>query len=71
MLSLHLRQTQVDAPFLTPLTVEMVMGKGTHRVLLRPTGKDTTTLIAQEIKPTSVRLDPDAQILKEVVMKER
>ena len=69
MLSLHLRQTQADAPFLTPLPVEIVMGKGTHRVLLRPTGKDTTTLIPQESKPTSVRLDPDAQILKEVVMK--
>jgi aminopeptidase N len=69
MLRIHLKQTQADAPFLTPLSVEISTGKGSHRAMIRPTGRETIALIPQESNPTSVQLDPDEQILKEVVMK--
>lgn len=68
-LTIQLRQTQADAPFLTPLPVEIVTAKGAQRSMLKPTGKDTTIHIPLSSQPTSVRIDPDEIILKEIVVK--
>ena len=69
MLTIQLRQTQTDAPFLTPLPVEIVTSNGVQRATLRPTGKDTTTRIPLASQPTDVRIDPDDTILKEIIIK--
>jgi aminopeptidase N len=69
VLTIQLRQTQTDAPFLTPLPIEIVTSKGVQRTTLRPTGKETTTRIPLASQPASVRIDPDEIILKEIVIK--
>jgi aminopeptidase N len=69
VLTVQLRQTQTDAPFLTPLPVEIVTAKGVQRTTLKPTGKETTARIPLDSQPTNVRIDPDEVILKEIVIK--
>jgi aminopeptidase N len=69
VLTIQLRQTQTDAPFLTPLPVEIITSSGVQRTTLRPTGKETTTRIPLASQPTSVRIDPNEIILKEIVIK--
>jgi aminopeptidase N len=68
VLTIQLRQTQEDAPFLTPLPVEIVTSKGAQRTTLRPTGKETTARIPLASQPTNIRIDPDDFILKEIVI---
>jgi aminopeptidase N len=69
MLTVQLRQTQADAPFLTPLTMEIVTARGAERKILRPTGKETTINIPLSNPPSDIRIDPDGTILKELVVK--
>jgi aminopeptidase N len=70
MLTIHLRQTQEDAPFLTPLTVEIVTTRGaSQRLTLRPTGRETSMRVPVATKPSDVRIDPDESILKELVVR--
>ena len=68
-LTIQLRQTQLDAPFLNPLPVEIITSQGAQRSLLKPTGKETTIRIPLGSQPTDVRIDPDETILKEVVVR--
>jgi aminopeptidase N len=68
-LTIQLRQTQTDAPFLTPLPVEITTAKGTQRSTLKPTSKETTIRIPLSSQPTDVRIDPDESVLKELVVK--
>ena len=70
MLIVQLRQTQADAPFLTPLTMEIVTARGAERKTLRPTGRETTIRIPLSSRPSDVRIDPDGTILKELVVKQ-
>ncbi|MDT4953024.1 MAG: aminopeptidase [Acidobacteriota bacterium] len=70
VLTIQLRQTQTDAPFLTPLPVEIITSEGTQRAMLKPNGKETTTRIPLTSQPTDVRIDPDEIILKELVVKD-
>ncbi|MCA1615717.1 MAG: hypothetical protein LC800_16775, partial [Acidobacteria bacterium] len=67
-LVLTLAQTQADAPFLTPVPVEIVGGRGTvvRRLAIRPTGRETVTLVPLGSQPTEVRVDPQETMLKEV-----
>ena len=67
MLTIHLRQTQDDAPFLTPLTIEIVTAQGAQRITVKPTGKETVIPVPIASRPSGVRIDPDEMILKEVV----
>jgi aminopeptidase N len=69
VLTIQLRQTQPDAPFLTPLPVEIITSQGAQRTVLKPKGKETTTRIPLGSQPTDVRIDPDEIILKEIVVK--
>jgi aminopeptidase N len=67
---LTIRQLQDDAPFLMPLTVEITTAKGTHRTIIKPTGKVITQRIPGALRPVAVRVDPDETILKELSIKE-
>ncbi|HKC63122.1 MAG TPA: M1 family metallopeptidase [Pyrinomonadaceae bacterium] len=68
-LTINLRQTQADAPFLTPLPAEIVTAKGTQRITLKPTGKESSIRVPLASQPTDVRIDPDGFVLKELVVK--
>jgi aminopeptidase N len=68
-LELRLRQTQEDVPFLTPLSVELVLPKTSRRIIVTPTGRETTTRIPLQSRPMEVRIDPDEMVLKELVVK--
>lgn len=67
---LKIRQLQPDAPFLMPLTVEVVTAKGTRRTIINPAGKETTERIQAQARPTVVRVDPDEMVLKELSIRE-
>ncbi|PYS50041.1 MAG: hypothetical protein DMF68_08295 [Acidobacteria bacterium] len=68
-LTINLRQTQSDEPFLTPLQAEIVTANGTQRTTLKPTGKESNIRIQLASQPTNVHIDPDEFVLKELVMK--
>ncbi len=67
-LVLTLAQTQADAPFLTPVPVEIVDARGVvvRRLTIRPTGRETDTLVPLGSQPAQIRVDPRDTILKEV-----
>ena len=67
-LALTLAQTQADEPFLTPVPVEIVGARGrvVRRLVVRPTGRETVTLVPVGSRPAEVRVDPRDTILKEV-----
>jgi aminopeptidase N len=69
-LKIHLRQTQEDEPFLTPLPVEIVTGKGVQHLMLRPNARETSLFVPLSTKPLDVRIDPDETILKEIVVRQ-
>lgn len=63
---LTLGQMQTDEPFLQPVTLLVRTASGERRVVITPTGKSTEMVInASAIQ--SVIVDPDENILKEVV----
>ncbi|HYP01750.1 MAG TPA: M1 family metallopeptidase [Pyrinomonadaceae bacterium] len=68
VLTLTLRQTQEDGGAFFPNTVpvEIVTGVGTRRIKLTPNGRETTTRLPLNSRPTAVRFDPDATVLKEM-----
>jgi aminopeptidase N len=70
MLTIHLRQTQEDAPFLTPLPVEIVTTMGARRMTMRPLDRETDIRIPLSSRPLEVRIDPDETILKELVLQQ-
>lgn len=69
-LTLNLRQTQADAPFLDPLVVDIKTARGTQRTTLKPTGKESSLRVQLASEPTNVKIDPDDFVLKEVVVKQ-
>jgi aminopeptidase N len=67
VLRLTLKQTQENgAIFPNAVPVEIVTGTGTRRIKLTPTGRETRTRMPLNSRPTDVRFDPDATILKEL-----
>jgi aminopeptidase N len=70
-LTITLNQTQRDEAFLMPLTVEFRLSDGTtRREVIRPTGKEAIARFTLARRPTSVTLDPDEFLLKELSMRE-
>jgi aminopeptidase N len=69
MLTVHLKQTQRDAPFLDPLQVEIVTAKGSQRTTIKPVGLETTKRIPASAPPRTITVDPDGFLLKELVVK--
>ena len=67
-LTIRLKQTQEEAPFLTPLAVEIVQEGGTERATLTPTGRETVQRIPLSRPPKDVRIDPDENVLKELTI---
>jgi aminopeptidase N len=65
-LALTLAQTQSEEFFRDAVTVEIVTPRGIRRVTVRPTGRETATIIPLPARPTDVRVDPQDAILNEV-----
>ncbi|MDT4895948.1 MAG: aminopeptidase [Acidobacteriota bacterium] len=70
MLTIQLQQTQEDAPFLTPLPVEIITTQKTQRTTLRPSDRMTRLFVPLSSRPTDVRIDPEETILKELVVRQ-
>lgn len=70
-LELHLRETQHDAPFLTPLPVDILTNTGTRRIIFRPSDRATSLFIPLSRKPLDVRFDPEQTVLKELVVRQQ
>ena len=69
-LTIQLKQTQEDAPFLTPLEVEVVYASGApERAKLTPTGRETVLHLPVSREPADVRIDPDEWVLKELTVR--
>lgn len=65
-ITLTLRQTQPDEAFLNPVTVEIMTEQGKQRVTIEPKGKEATSHVKSP-PPRALVVDPENQILKEVV----
>ncbi|HEV7859537.1 MAG TPA: M1 family metallopeptidase [Pyrinomonadaceae bacterium] len=68
-LAMNLKQVQPDGPFLNPLPVDIVMPGRAQRAVLRPASKETTLSLHLAQRPTELRADPDATVLKEISVK--
>ncbi len=66
-----LHQVQDDDLFTTPLTVEIVTPDGTQRVTIKPNTKNFGARIPVAKPPTTVRIDPDDFVLKEITVKQQ
>ena len=69
-IELTVRQLQDGAPFLMPLTLEIITRQGARRTIINPTGKETKQRIPSTLKPVTLRVDPDETVLKELSVKE-
>jgi aminopeptidase N len=65
-LVLTLAQTQAEEFFGDPVTVEIATPRGARRVIVRPTGRETATIVPLPARPTDVRVDPQDAILNEI-----
>src|SRR2546421_1382908 len=68
-LTVTLEQTQAGEPFLDPVPIEFTVNGKKQRQAIYPKTKLTTTEIRLDANPTSVQLDPDETLLKEVIAK--
>jgi len=66
-LSITVTQVQNGEVFLDPLPIEIVINGQTTRQTIYPKSKMATVTIPLKGRPSSIRLDPDETILKEVV----
>lgn len=65
-IEIKLTQTQPDDAFLIPVTLDVITSSGTRRVKIKPEGKEATLEIRSQ-KPKKITVDPEQNILKEVV----
>jgi aminopeptidase N len=63
---LVLNQLQPEPAFLNALPLDIVTATGKRRIVLKPTGKQTVNEVKQNDAPTTVNIDPENTILKEV-----
>ncbi|MEK6282887.1 MAG: M1 family metallopeptidase [Acidobacteriota bacterium] len=68
-LTINLKQTHHDAPFLDPLQIEIVTAKRAMRTTIKPVGRETTISIPVATRPMKIVLDPDVFVLKELLVK--
>ncbi|HXT62134.1 MAG TPA: M1 family metallopeptidase [Pyrinomonadaceae bacterium] len=64
---LKLNQLQSGEAFLDPVPVEFVVNGKVEKTTIYPTAKSTTKMIRLTGNPTSVKIDPQGTLLKEVV----
>jgi len=64
---LTLKQMQADEPFLDPVPIEITTDKEKKRVIFQPKAKLQTLPVRIKGIPQTMIIDPDGQLLKEVV----
>jgi aminopeptidase N len=65
-LTITLQQTQSGDAFLDPVPIEIITGETKQRTTIRPKGKLASMRVDARGKPTSIQVDPDGTLLKEV-----
>jgi aminopeptidase N len=68
LLRLRLKQTQPEPAFPNWVPLDIVTASGKERVILKPAGKETVQELRSNERPSSIQLDPDGTVLKEIVM---
>jgi aminopeptidase N len=70
VLTITLKQAQEDgALFPNAFPIEIVTSDGTRRIKIIPTGRETSRRVYLRRRPTEVRFDPHATILKEIAVR--
>jgi aminopeptidase N len=65
-LTIVLKQTQSSEAFLDPVPVEISNGETKQRITISPKGKLASVRVHTKGQPTSIQIDPDGTLLKEV-----
>ncbi|MDX6559467.1 MAG: aminopeptidase [Blastocatellia bacterium] len=65
-LTIVLKQTQSSEAFLDPVPVEISNGETKQRITISPKGKLASVRVHTKGQPTSIQIDPDGALLKEV-----
>lgn len=65
-LRLVLRQLQTEGAFPNALPVDILTARGSRRIVLKPTSKQTIEEVKLNEAPTSISIDPENTVLKEV-----
>lgn len=65
-LKLVLEQLQPEPAFPNALPIDIVTASGKRRVIVKPTGKQTSEEIKLDEAPATITVDPDNTVLKEV-----
>jgi aminopeptidase N len=68
-LDVTIDQLQDGEPFLDPLPIKMIVSNQEMRKIVDPTGKHSTFSLRLAGTPTSVELDPDETLLREIMTK--
>jgi aminopeptidase N len=63
---LVLKQLQTEATFPNALPLEIMTSSGKRRIVLKPTGKQTVGEVKLNEAPTTINIDPENTVLKEV-----
>jgi aminopeptidase N len=66
-LSIELKQTQAGDAFLDPVPIEITTNGVKKLITIQPESKTASVRIPIEKAPTSIQIDPDGTLLKEVV----
>jgi len=67
IMKLHLKQVQPEPYFANWLPVDLITGKIKSRVIFKPSAKDTIIELSLKQQPSSVAIDPEGTVLKEVL----
>jgi len=65
--TVRLKQTQTGPAFFDPVPIEFIVNGKPQQQTIFPKGKLTTKSIRLEAHPTSIQVDPNSTLLKEVV----
>jgi aminopeptidase N len=66
-LTITVTQIQSGAPFLDPVPIEITDGGNRQRALVLPRSKLASLSVRTKGRPTTIQIDPDGTLLKEVV----
>jgi aminopeptidase N len=67
LVTIVIKQTQTDLPFLDPIPVTITSEGKTTRLTVQPTSKTAITQVRVGKVPLEIKIDPDDTILKELV----
>jgi aminopeptidase N len=69
LLQVRLRQSQSEPAFQNWLPIQVTTSAGSERIMLKPTTKESVQEFPMATAPTSVVVDPDNTVLKEVTVR--